>query len=109
MPRTPEQEKGKKFFITPGRSWVRKRIRNVQKSGPFKEFTNRLEPEKEPQQQKSDFTPADLKTIYKVNGSTKVRGDQFAEGVLPANAIPIGKATFFSKLFSKFRSFFQGK
>ena len=102
MARVPEYEKGR--TVSPRRTAERKRAAEIQRSGPFKQYVEQFENKSNshPQNQNSQSLPqANPKTIYEMSGSVKISGDQFPEGVLPANAIPIGKTTFFSRLLSK--------
>jgi len=101
MVRIPEYEKGRSVF--PRRTAARKQAVVTQRKGPFRQYAEKFEKKNDSRSPKIDnlnFPQANPKIIYRVN-KVKINGDQFPEGVLPTNAIPFGRITFFSRLFSK--------
>ena len=102
MTRIPEYEKGRLVF--PRRTVERRQAVGVQRRGPFRQYTEQFERKNDnppPKINSQSFPQANPHIVYEVSGLVRIRGDQFPEGVLPANAIPFGRTTFFSRLFSK--------
>jgi len=100
MTKTPEYGKGRP--VSPRRTGARRQAAAAQKRGPFKRYAEQYEREGDrlfPKIDNSNFPQADPNTIYRISGSAEVSGNQFPKGVLPANAVPIGKTTFLPKLF----------
>jgi hypothetical protein len=112
MVRTPEHEQGRPIF--PGRTATRRRAAELQSSGPFKQYVEQFEGSEGKNNHPSiapdtpEFSQADPEGAYKV-GSKEIKGYQFPEGALPANATPVGKLGFFSRLFLKLGLIHQQK
>ncbi len=115
MARTPEYEKGE-TLVFPQRTAAKKRVAELQRSGPFRQYTARFEKENNHQNEiiNGDFSQADPHLIYLVNNSIEVIGSKFPEGILPVNAAPLRpvppqRVNFFSKALSELKKIFQKK
>lgn len=112
MVRTPEHEQGRP--IVPGRTATRRRAAELQSSGPFRQYVEQFESGKRENNPLSiapdspEFSQADPEGIYQV-GSKEIKGYQFSEGVLPVNATPVGRLSFFSRLFLRLGLIHQQK
>jgi len=113
MARTPEYERGE-TLVFPQRTAARKRVAELQKSGPFQQYAAQFEKEDDHRDKiiNSGFSKADPHFIYLVNNRVEVVGSEFPEGVLPVNAVPLHpvppqKTNFFSNAFSKLKKLFQ--
>lgn len=113
MARTPEYEKGE-TLVFPQRTADRKRAAELQKSGSFRQYVAQFEKEDNHRDKiiNSGFSKADPHLIYLVNNMVEVTGNEFPEGILPINAVPLCPAppqrtNFFSKALSKLKQLFQ--
>ena len=101
MTKTPEYG-GEGRPVFPKRTGARRQAAEAQQRGSFRQYAEQYEKEGDrlfPKIDNSSFIQADPNTIYRISGSVRISGDQFPKGVLPANAVPIGKTTFLPKLF----------
>lgn len=103
MARTPEYEQGRKPVL-PRTTSERRLAVERQRSGPFRQYVEHFEGENNhpPRTQNNpDFPQANPETIYEVNALVRIKGYQLPEGVLPINAIPIGRVSFFPRILLK--------
>ena len=113
MARTPEYERGE-TLVFPQRTAAKKRVAELQKSGPFQQYAAQFEKEDNHRDKiiNSGFSKADPHFIYLVNNRVEIVGSEFPEGVLPVNAVPLHpvssqKTNIHTNALSKLKTLFQ--